>query len=69
MAKFSEEQITEIAKQAQAVRDASEAIAGQMAVLWQARVNMAMATGDPAAVRTVLRDVRSEHYMDNCTCV
>ena len=58
----------ELTNHANAIGNASQEIARQMAVLWQARLNMALATDDPVAVRRMLSEVRAERYMDNCNC-
>jgi hypothetical protein len=40
----------------------------QMHVLWEARLNLAMATGDEEAVRSLIGESAACGYLDNCSC-
>ncbi|GAA2770053.1 hypothetical protein GCM10020219_042910 [Nonomuraea dietziae] len=68
MAQFDDVARREIASNAATVREASVEIARQVSVLWEARLNMAMAAGDDEGVRRMLREAQAQQYMDNCNC-
>jgi hypothetical protein len=68
MPEFDERQRQELRSHAQVAREAVEEGARQMAILWEARLNLAMATGDDEAVRAAISESRSLAYLDNCNC-
>lgn len=68
MAEFSERERQELRTHAQVAREATVEGARQMSILWEARLNLAMATGDPEAIRDVISETRMTSYMDNCNC-
>jgi len=68
MPEFSESQRQDIASQAKVAREAAVEGVRQLAVLWEARLNLAMSTGDADAIRNVISEARMQSYMDNCDC-
>ncbi|MBF6300432.1 hypothetical protein IU459_23215 [Nocardia amamiensis] len=54
--------------QAATVRDAKIEIARQMAILWEAKLDMAIATGSDALIREAIDEASSSGFMDNCNC-
>ncbi|MFI9597883.1 hypothetical protein [Nonomuraea sp. NPDC052265] len=68
MAQFDEAARREMADHAATAREASVEIARHMSVLWEARLNMAMAAGDEESVRSVLNEAQAQAYLDNCNC-
>ncbi|GAA2770050.1 hypothetical protein FHR33_009739 [Nonomuraea dietziae] len=68
MAQFDDVARREIASNAATVREASVEIARQMSILWEARLNMAMAADDDEGVRRMLGEASAEQYIDNCNC-
>jgi hypothetical protein len=68
MKEFAERDRQELRSQAQVAREAVVEGARQMAILWEARVNMAMLAGDAEAMRDVMSEARMVAYMDNCNC-
>jgi hypothetical protein len=68
MAEYNERDRQELRAQAQVAREAAVETARQMSILWEARLNMAMVSGDPEIVRSVLNESRAQAYMDNCNC-
>jgi hypothetical protein len=65
---FGERERQEMRAHAEVARDASVELARQMAILWEARVNLAMTTGDDEALRTAIAEAKSVAYLDNCNC-
>ncbi len=68
MAEYSERARQELRSSAQVAREAVVEGARQMAILWEARLNMAMAAGDDESIRNVLGEAQMQRYMDNCNC-
>lgn len=68
MAEFNERERQELRAHAQVARDAAVEVSRQMAILWEARLNLAMATGDDDAMRAAIADAKSVAYLDNCNC-
>lgn len=68
MAEFNERERQELRSHAQVAREATVEGTRQMAILWEARLNLAMASGDPDAIRDVISETRMMSYMDNCDC-
>ena len=68
MVEFSEKDRQEIRSHAQVAREAVMEGTRQMAILWEARLNMAMVSGDNEALRNVMDEARAQAYMDNCNC-
>ena len=68
MAEFNERERQELRSHAQVAREATVEGARQMAILWEARLNLAMASGDADAIRDVISETSMRSYMDNCDC-
>jgi hypothetical protein len=68
MSELNDQQRQDFTTHVQTARDAATEGFRQMAVLWEARLNMAMTIGDTKAVSDILSEARMESYMDNCSC-
>lgn len=68
MPDFDETQRRELREQGQVVREAAVEMARQMSILWEARLNLAMTTGDDDAIRAAIAESKSVAYLDNCNC-
>ena len=68
MAEFSERARQELRTNSQIAREAVVEGARQMAILWEARLNMALAAEDEESIRNVLGEAGAQRYMDNCNC-
>ena len=68
MPDFDEAQRRELSEHAQVAREAAVEVARQMAILWEARLNLAMTTGDDEAMRAAIAQSKAVAYLDNCNC-
>jgi hypothetical protein len=68
VADYSEEKRRELRSYMNDTGAACLEAAKQMTVLWEARLNLAMATGDEEAVRSLIGETRAQAYLDNCDC-
>jgi len=68
MERLSEKQMQDVATQARVARGAAEESAKQLAILWEARLNLALAMDDPDAVKNAAAEARAVAYLDNCNC-
>jgi predicted SprT family Zn-dependent metalloprotease len=59
----------QLQENAKKISEASVEAARQHAIVWEARLNMAIAADDSRAMQRALEDVTSLSYMDyNCSC-
>ena len=64
--RLSETQMKDLEKEAQAFKDAQKNMADALGVLWNARLDMAVKTGNAADLRSMI-GAQSDFY-DNCSC-
>ena len=68
MAEFDADSRKAISENVAKMRDASVEAARQMAIVWEARMNVALASGDSEMISRTIRDMTTMRYMDNCNC-
>ena len=68
MAEFDADSRKAITENVAKMRDASVEAARQIAIVWEARMNLALASGDSEMISRTIEDMTTMRYMDNCNC-